>query len=75
MDRITIHSSTHPQMCAGLTTYALDGWTGPDLQKAMWAQEKLQPRSVGTELLRHSVHIYNNESEIDRAIDVMNGLK
>jgi isopenicillin-N epimerase len=71
MDRITIHSSTHPQMCAGLTTYALDGWTGPDLQKAMWAQEKLQPRSVGTELLRHSVHIYNNESEIDRAIDVM----
>ena len=44
MDRITIHSSTHPQMCAGLTTYALDGWTGPDLQKAMWAQEKLQPR-------------------------------
>jgi isopenicillin-N epimerase len=75
MNRITIHSSTHPQMCAGLTTYALDGWTGPDLQKAMWAQEKLQPRSVGTELLRHSVHIYNNESEIDRAIDVMNGLK
>jgi selenocysteine lyase/cysteine desulfurase len=25
-------------------------------------------------LLRHSVHIYNNESEIDRAIDVMKGL-
>ena len=47
---------------------------GPELQKAMWTQERLQPRSVGTELLRHSVHIYNNESEIDRAIDVMKGL-
>ena len=61
-------------MCAGLTTYAFANWTGPELQKAMWDQERLQPRSVGTELLRHSVHIYNNESESERAIDVMKGL-
>ncbi len=74
LDKITIHSSINSTMCAGLTTYALTGWTGPELQKAMWTQERLQPRSVGTELLRHSVHIYNNESEIDRAINVMKGL-
>ncbi|MAJ52079.1 MAG: hypothetical protein CMB82_10790 [Flammeovirgaceae bacterium] len=74
LDKITIHSSVNPTMCAGLTTYSLKGWTGPQLQKAMWTQERLQPRSVGSELLRHSVHIYNNEREIDRAINVIKGL-
>ena len=45
--------------------------SGPDLQKLLWDKEKLQPRSVGKELLRHSVHIYNNESEIDRTFSVI----
>jgi selenocysteine lyase/cysteine desulfurase len=73
-DKITIHSSTNPAMSAGLTTYALEGRSGPQLQKALWEAKKLQPRSVGSALLRHSVHIYNNESEIDAALEVMEGL-
>ncbi|MGI9541897.1 MAG: aminotransferase class V-fold PLP-dependent enzyme, partial [Cyclobacteriaceae bacterium] len=72
--KINIHSSTHPAMCAGMTTYALEGISGPDLQKTLWKKGKLQPRSVGEELLRHCVHIYNNEEELDRALAIMNTL-
>ena len=32
-------------------------------------------RSVGKELLRHSVHIYNNESEIDRTFSVIKSVE
>ncbi|MFY0688156.1 MAG: aminotransferase class V-fold PLP-dependent enzyme [Cyclobacteriaceae bacterium] len=74
LDKVTIVSSTHPAMCAGITTYKVEGLTGPELQKTMWESKKLQPRSVGTELLRHSVHIYNSKEEIDAALDVIKAI-
>jgi selenocysteine lyase/cysteine desulfurase len=74
LTNVTIVSSTHSEMSAGLTTYYVDGLTGPELQKKLWQEERLQPRSVGKELLRHSVHIYNNEDEIDRTFKVIKSL-
>lgn len=74
LTNVTIVSSTHPEMSAGLTTYYVDGLTGPELQMKLWQEERLQPRSVGKELLRHSVHIYNNEDEIDRTFKVIKSL-
>jgi isopenicillin-N epimerase len=74
IDKVTIHSSTNPEMCAGITTYSVEGYSGPELQKVLWEREKLQPRSVGTDLLRHSVHIYNSIEEIDRALQVIRTL-
>lgn len=74
LDNVTIVSPTNPDMCAGITTYYVDGLTGPELQKKLWEEEKLQPRSVGKEYLRHSVHIYNNEDEIDRTFKVIRSL-
>ena len=71
MEHITISSSTNESMAAGITTYAVKDMTGPELQKHMWNTERLQPRSVGKELLRHSVHIYNSKEEIDRALKVI----
>lgn len=71
MKHVTISSSTNEDMAAGITTYAVNGMTGPELQKHMWETERLQPRSVGKELLRHSVHIYNSKEEIDRALKVI----
>jgi len=72
--KISIHSSIHAAMCAGMTTYALDGMTGPELQNTFWTKGKMQPRSVGQELLRHCVHIYNNKEEIDRALNILSTL-
>lgn len=74
LDHVSIHSSTRSEMCAGMTTYAIAGLTGPELQKTMWEKERLQPRSVGKELLRHCVHIYNSKKEIDTALEVVKGL-
>ncbi len=73
-DHVNIHSSTNEALAAGITTYAVDGLSGPDLQKTLWEREKLQPRSVGEELMRHSVHIYNSKEEIDRALQVIGTL-
>lgn len=74
MPHVTISSSTNEAMAAGITTYAIKGMTGPELQKHLWEQKRLQPRSVGQELLRHSVHIYNSKAEIDMALEVIKKL-
>lgn len=74
MKHVTIYSSTNEAMAAGITTYGVSGVTGPDLQKTMWEREKLQPRSVGDQMIRHSVHIYNSKEEIDRALEIVGSL-
>jgi len=74
LPNVTIHSSTREELAAGITTYSVAGISGPDLQRTMWEKERLQPRSVGSEVIRHSVHIYNSKEEIDRALQVIQGL-
>ena len=74
MKHVTIASSTNEEMAAGITTYSVAGLSGPDLQKTLWERERLQPRSVGSELMRHSVHIYNSKEEIDKALEVIKSL-
>lgn len=72
--KVTISSSVHPTMCAGITTYGIEGVKGQDLQNEMWKRKKLQPRSVGDKTIRHSTHIYNLEHEIDAALDIVKDL-
>ncbi|RUA13414.1 MAG: hypothetical protein DSY83_11405 [Flavobacteriia bacterium] len=74
MKHVTIFSSTNEELAAGITTYGVEGMSGPELQKTMWEREKLQPRSVGDKMIRHSVHIYNSKEEIDRALEVVGSL-
>lgn len=72
--KVTIHSAVNEDLAAGITTYSLKGLTGPELQLTLWERERLQPRSVGAEYLRHSVHIYNSKEEIDRTLMVLKSL-
>ncbi len=74
MKHVAIYSSTNEEMAAGITTYGVKGMTGPELQAYLWEKERLQPRSVGSEMLRHSVHIYNSKEEIDKALTLIAGL-
>ncbi len=74
ISKVTIYSSTNPDMSSGVTTYGVEGIAGSELQKTLWERERLQPRSEGGELIRHSVHIYNNEDEIDRTLNVLRSL-
>jgi len=71
---VEIVSSHNESLCAGLTTYKVEGLTGPELQKTLWENERLQPRSVGKKLMRHSVHIYNQKPEIDKTFEVIRSL-
>jgi len=71
---VSIYSSVHPDMCAGITTYGIEGVSGKDLQNTMWKRKKLQPRAVGEHMIRHSVHIYNLKSEIAAALEIVKEL-
>ncbi|MEO9892976.1 aminotransferase class V-fold PLP-dependent enzyme [Aurantibacter sp.] len=71
---VTIYSSSNEAMAAGITTYGIKGKTGPELQAYMWEKERLQPRSVGSKFLRHSVHIYNSKEEIDKTLVLLKEL-
>ncbi|MCX6227226.1 MAG: hypothetical protein NTV01_21175, partial [Bacteroidia bacterium] len=68
-------SPTDENMCAGITVYNVDGWTGPRLQELMWNRDKLRPRSSSDiHGLRHSTHIYNSIGEIDRCLKIIREL-
>ncbi len=74
INNVTIYSSTHPDMCAGVTTYGVNGISGLELQETLWEREKLRPRKQRGDSVRHSLHIYNNEDEIDRTLNVLRSL-
>jgi isopenicillin-N epimerase len=70
-----IYSPEDPAMCAGITVYNVEGYTGPKLQDEMWSRGRLRPRSSGEVYgVRHSTHIYNSTAEIDRALGIVKQL-
>ena len=70
--KVKIYSPTDEDMCAGMTVYNVDGWTGPKLQELLWNRDKLRPRSSSDiHGLRHSTHIYNSPAEIDRVLKII----
>jgi len=51
------------------------GRTGAQLQDAFWARARMRPRSQGDTFgVRHCTHIFNSPEEIDRAVEIVNGL-
>ncbi|MDD5542787.1 MAG: aminotransferase class V-fold PLP-dependent enzyme [Acidobacteriia bacterium] len=62
----TILSSVHPEMCAGITTWRVEGVSGEAMVDTFWNNRKIRVRSMGGKNgVRQSTHIYNNEAEID----------
>ena len=73
--KVRLFSPTDEAMCAGITVYNVAGMTGVQLQDAFWAQARMRPRSQGDTFgVRHCTHIFNSPEEIDRAVEVVNGL-
>lgn len=71
INKVKIVSSVHPDMCAGITTYLVEGIEPVEVQNAMWKRYKLQPRAAGKNGLRQSTHIYNQKEEIDKSLEVI----
>jgi selenocysteine lyase/cysteine desulfurase len=64
-----VSSSTHPQMCAGMTTWKLGDYPPYDMVDAIWMRARIRPRAVsGVWGMRTSTMIYNSEKEIDRLL-------
>jgi selenocysteine lyase/cysteine desulfurase len=64
-----VASSTHPRMCAGMTTWKLAGHAPHAMVDAIWERARIRPRAVSEEWgIRTSTTIYNSESEIERLL-------
>ena len=75
MKNSKIFSPTDESMCAGITVYNLEGWTGTRLQDAYWERAKMRPRAQGDVFgVRHCTHIFNSEAEIDQALAILRSL-
>jgi len=62
-------------MCAGITVYNIDGFTGARLQDEFWNRARMRPRASGEQFgVRHCTHIFNSEEEIDRALSIVTEL-
>ncbi len=72
--KVTIISSVHPKMAAGITTYKIEGLTGPKMMDVFW-EKKYRVRSMGdTDGVRHSLHIYNTMKDVDTALNIVSDL-
>ncbi|MEQ8359515.1 MAG: aminotransferase class V-fold PLP-dependent enzyme [Cytophagales bacterium] len=73
--KIKFYNPADRNMCAGLSVYNIDGFTGTELQDGYWEKGRMRPRSVGDTFgVRHSTHIFNSIEEIDKAIAIVNEL-
>jgi selenocysteine lyase/cysteine desulfurase len=74
-NKVKFYHPVDSEMCAGLSVYNIDGFTGTMLQDAYWEKGRMRPRSVGDVFgVRHSTHIFNSTAEIDKAIAIVNEL-
>lgn len=73
--KVKIFSPEDENMCAAITVYNIEGWTGPRLQEEFWKRDRLRPRSSSDiHGLRQSTHIYNSTEEIDRCLKIVREL-
>ena len=64
---VKILSSTHPELCAGITTYSVDGHAHRAVSDELWERDRIMPRAVGMGI-RQSLHIYNTFDDVDRTL-------
>ncbi|MGC4022751.1 MAG: aminotransferase class V-fold PLP-dependent enzyme [Cyclobacteriaceae bacterium] len=70
--KVKFFSPSDENMCAGITVYNIEGWTGTKIQDMYWEKAKMRPRSQGDVFgVRHCTHVFNSEEEIDKAISLI----
>lgn len=70
--KVKIYSPEDNAMCAGITVYNIDGYTGTKLQDIFWEKARMRPRASGEVFgVRHCTHIFNSPEEIDKALSIV----
>lgn len=72
--KVKIFAPEDEAMCAGITTYTIEGLTGARMQEEFWTRARMRPRSAGEFGVRHCTHIFNSEQEIDKALEIVRSL-
>ena len=66
---VKIYSSTEPALCAGMTTWRLEGHPPYEMVDEIWKRTRIRARAVSGEWgIRTSTCVYNSEREIDRLL-------
>jgi isopenicillin-N epimerase len=66
VEGVEIYTSTHPAMCAGITSYNIAGLEPGKVMDELWTRKKIRIRGV-----RQCTHIYNSPEEIDATLEVV----
>ena len=66
--QVKVHTSAHPQLCCGLTGFAVKGFEREAVVNALWRRHQVWVRETdfGLNTVRASTHHYNTESQVDR---------
>jgi selenocysteine lyase/cysteine desulfurase len=64
--KMEIQTSPHPDMCAGITVYNIDGLEPGKIMDELWHRKKIRIRGV-----RQCTHIYNSPDEIDTTLEIV----
>ena len=75
MPHARLSSPADPRFAAAITTFAVNGRTGRQLQDALW-EKKIRVRAQGGDAgVRLSAHFYVSPSDIDRVLDVVSSMR
>jgi isopenicillin-N epimerase len=71
---VTLKSATDAEIRAPLVSFTVQGWTTPDLIRALWERGPVRVRHVAEYdygWVRMSTHVYNSPEEVDRVLGIV----
>ena len=68
---VTLYASENPELCCGLTGFALDGFDRIEVVDTLWQRNRVWVRETdyGLNTVRASTHHFNTEDQVDRLAD------
>ena len=68
---VTLYASVNPELCCGLTGFALEGFDRIEVVDTLWRRDRVWVRETdyGLNTVRASTHHYNTEDQVDRLAD------
>lgn len=77
MDGVRIYTSAHPELCAGLVGFTMDGLLNKDVVETLLQRHHVRVRSTeyGLNTVRASTHYYNTEAQVERLAEGLRDIR
>ena len=71
--QVRVHTSAHPLLACGITSFALEGFDRRDVVDTLWRRHHIWVRhtDLGLNTVRVSTHHYNTEAQVDRVAEAL----